>query len=153
MPFAADSGASMPREELFAGWRLFFERLAGQSPVVLLFEDGHHADSGLLDFVDHLVDWSRGAPIYVLVFARPELADLAPGWGVGRNRTTITLETLDDTAMDRLVDTLVPGMPAATPRGRCQPGPGHPAVRGGDDPVADRPRHRRAPRRGVPVGR
>ena len=114
VPFAADSWSGMPREELFAGWRLFFERLAEQSPVVLLFEDGHHADSGLLDFVDHLVDWSRGAPIYVLVFARPELADLAPGWGVGRNRTTITLETLDDTAMDTLVDTLVPGMPAST---------------------------------------
>ena len=35
-------------------------------PVVLVFEDLHWADSGLLDFVDHLLEWSRGMPIYVL---------------------------------------------------------------------------------------
>ena len=109
---AGDSGASLTREELFAGWRLFFERLAGSGPVVLLVEDAQHADTGLLDFLDHLIDWVRDLPIYVLVFARPELGQIRPGFGAGRNRTALTLDPLDRVSMDRLVEALVPGMPA-----------------------------------------
>ena len=110
---SADDAAAFSQEELFAGWRLFFERLATESPVVLLVEDAQHADSGLLDFLDHLVDWARNLPIYVLVFARPELAQARPRFGVGRNRVTLTLDPLDPESMDQLVDALVPGMPAA----------------------------------------
>jgi class 3 adenylate cyclase/predicted ATPase len=113
VPFPGDAGGSLPREELFAGWRLFFERLAAQSPVVLLVEDAQHADDGLLDFLDHLIDWARDLPIYVLVFTRPELHQARPGFGTGRNRSTLTLDPLDRTSMDRLVDALVPGMPRA----------------------------------------
>ena len=50
-------------------------------PVVLVFEDLHWADTGLLDFVDHLLEWSRNAPIYVLTLARPELLERAPRLG------------------------------------------------------------------------
>jgi class 3 adenylate cyclase/tetratricopeptide (TPR) repeat protein len=110
---AADGAAAFSQEELFAGWRLFFERLATESPVVLLVEDAQHADGGLLDFLDHLVDWAKNLPIYVLVFARPELAQARPRFGVGRNRVTLTLDPLDPESMDQLVDALVPGMPAA----------------------------------------
>ena len=109
--FEGDDGASLAREELFAGWRLFFERLAAEHPVVLLVEDAQYADSGLLDFLDHLVDWSRDLPIFLLVFARPELGQARPGFGAGRNRSTLTLDPLDPTSMDRLLDALVPGMP------------------------------------------
>ena len=111
--FAGDSGATLAREELFAGWRLFFERLAAEQPVVLLIEDAQHADSGLLDFLDHLVDWVRDLPVYVLVFARPELEQARPGFGSGRNRTMLALDPLDRASMNRLVDALVPGMPLA----------------------------------------
>jgi class 3 adenylate cyclase/tetratricopeptide (TPR) repeat protein len=111
VPFPGDAGGPLAREELFAGWRLFFERLAAQMPVVLLVEDAQHADYGLLDFLDHLIDWARDLPIYVLVFARPELQQGRPGFGVGRNRSTLTLDPLDRASMDRLVDALVPGMP------------------------------------------
>ena len=110
---AGDDGAALAREELFAGWRRFFERLAADQPVVLLVEDAHYADSGLLDFLDHLIDWVRNVPVYVLVFARPELGQARPGFGAGRNRSTLTLDPLDPASMDRLVDALVPGMPAA----------------------------------------
>jgi len=111
--FAGDGGGQLAREELFAGWRLFFERLAGQGPVVLLIEDAHHADAGLLDFLDYLVDWVRELPVYVLVLARPELSEARPGFGAGRNRSTLTLDPLDAASMDQLVDALVPGMPPA----------------------------------------
>jgi tetratricopeptide (TPR) repeat protein len=108
-----DDGTALAREELFAGWRLFFERLAAENPVVPLVEDTHYADAGLLDFLDHLIDWTRDLPIYVLVFARPELGQARPGFGGGRNRSTLTLDPLDAASMDQLVDALVPGMPAA----------------------------------------
>jgi class 3 adenylate cyclase/tetratricopeptide (TPR) repeat protein len=114
VPVEGDSGAPLAREELFAGWRLFFERLAGQSPVVLVVEDTQYADGGLLDFLDYLIDWVRELPVYVLVLARPELGQARPGFGVGRNRTTLTLDPLDGASMDTLVEALVPGMPQPT---------------------------------------
>ena len=116
MAFAGDGGAALGREELFAGWRLFFERLAAIQPVVLLVEDAQYADSGLLDFLDHLTDWVRDLPVYVLVFARPELGQARPGFGTGRNRVTLTLDPLDAASMDQLVDALVPGMPPRSGR-------------------------------------
>jgi len=112
--FPGDTGATVSRQELFAGWRLFFERLAAESPVVLLVEDAQYADSGLLDFLDHLIDWVSDLPVYVLVFARPELGQIRPGFGAGRNRSMLTLDPLDNKSMDALVDALVPGMPPAT---------------------------------------
>jgi class 3 adenylate cyclase/tetratricopeptide (TPR) repeat protein len=108
-----DDGTALAREELFAGWRLFFERLAADDPVVLLVEDCQYADTGLLDFLDHLIDWMRDLPVFVLAFARPELGQARPGFGTGRNRSTLTLDPLDAASMDQLVDALVPGMPGA----------------------------------------
>jgi predicted ATPase len=113
VPFGGDSGEALSREELFAGWRLFFERLAAESPVILLVEDAQYADIGLLDFLDHLIDWVRDLPVYALVFARPELGQARPGFGAGRNRSMLTLDPLDTGSMDQLVDALVPGMPPA----------------------------------------
>ena len=107
-------GAPLSRDELFAGWRVFFESLAAKEPVVLLLEDAQYADSGLLDFIEHLLDWARDVPILVVTLARPELADRRPGWGMGRrNSTALALEPLDDAAMLAMLDGLVPGMPAA----------------------------------------
>ena len=109
--FTEDSGGPLGREELFAGWRLFFERLAGENPVVLLVEDAQYADVGLLDFLDYLVDWVRDLPVHVLVFARPELGEVRPRLGTGRNRIMLTLDPLDAASMDAMVEALVPGMP------------------------------------------
>ncbi|MBA3264778.1 MAG: AAA family ATPase, partial [Nocardioidaceae bacterium] len=111
---AEDSGTQLGREELFAGWRLFFERLAAAAPVVLVVEDLQYADAGLLDFLEHLLDWARDVPIFVLTLARPELETRRAGWGTGRrNSTALTLDPLDDASMDALIEGLVPGMPAA----------------------------------------
>ena len=116
LPVAGDSGGTLSREELFAGWRMFFENLAAQCPVIWLIEDAQHADAGLLDFIDYLVDWARDLPIFLLVFSRPELDERRQGFGVGRNRTTLPLDPLSAEAMDSLVDALVPHMDAADRR-------------------------------------
>jgi predicted ATPase/class 3 adenylate cyclase len=101
------------REDLFSAWRLFFERLAEQGPAVLLFEDLHWADGGLLDFIEYLLDWSRSFPIFVVALTRPELLERRPTWGAGaRSFHSIFLEPLPGPARDELLDGLVPGLPA-----------------------------------------
>jgi class 3 adenylate cyclase/tetratricopeptide (TPR) repeat protein len=103
---------SFSRDDLFGAWRLFFERLAEQNPTVLLFEDLQWADPALLDFVDYLLDWSRGHPLFVVTLARPELAEKHPAWGgTKRDFTSLTLEPLSDEAMEALLVGLVPGLP------------------------------------------
>ena len=109
--YEGDTGQELPREELFAGWRLWFERLAATQPVVLLVEDLHYADEGLLDFLDHLLDWARDVSIFVLASSRPEMRVQRANWGTGRNRTTLELEPLDADSVARLLDALVPVMP------------------------------------------
>ncbi len=100
-------------QQLFAAWRTFFERLASQSPVVMVFEDLHFADPGLLDFVDHVMDWSRNVPITIITLARPEFLERRTTWGVGkRSFTSIYLEPLPEPAMRELLAGLVPGLPA-----------------------------------------
>jgi class 3 adenylate cyclase/tetratricopeptide (TPR) repeat protein len=109
-----------PREDLFAAWRLFFERLADQNPTVLLFEDLQWADPALVDFVDYLLDWSRSHPLFVVALARPELAEKHPGWGgTKRDFTSLTLDPLGDEAMEALLAGLVPGLPEQV-RGRIR---------------------------------
>ena len=104
--------ASTDREDLFAAWRLFFERLAERGPAVLVFEDLQWADTALLDFVDYLLDWSRNFPLFILALARPELSERHPGWGATkRDFTSIALEPLSDDAMDELLRGLVPDLP------------------------------------------
>jgi class 3 adenylate cyclase/tetratricopeptide (TPR) repeat protein len=94
------------RADLFSGWRLFFERLAGSSPVIFAFEDLEWADSGLLDFIDYLLEWSADFPIFILALGRPELLAARPEWTV-----TITLAPLGDETMGELLRGLVPGLP------------------------------------------
>ncbi len=104
--------SGIPSAQLFAAWRTFFERLAVTSPVVMVFEDLHHADNGLLDFIDHLMEWSRGVPITVITLARPDLLEKRPDWGAGkRSFASIYLEPLPPEEMERLLAGLVPGLP------------------------------------------
>ncbi|MFI5255042.1 MAG: AAA family ATPase [Candidatus Limnocylindrales bacterium] len=100
------------RDVLFAAWRTFFERIALKGTTVLVFEDLQWADDGLLDFIGHLLEWSKGAPLLVVTLARPELFDRRPDWGVGtRNFTGVALEPLPDASMRALILGLVPGLP------------------------------------------
>jgi class 3 adenylate cyclase len=96
------------RVESFAAWRRFFEGLAELDPLVLVFEDLHWADEGLLDFVDHLVDWATGVSILVVATARPELLARRPSWAGGKpNATTISLSPLSEQETAKLVHGLL----------------------------------------------
>jgi predicted ATPase/class 3 adenylate cyclase len=96
------------RVEAFAAWRRFFEGLAEQRPLVLVFEDLHWADEGLFDFIDHLVDWAGGSPLLVVCTARPELLERRPSWGGGKlNATTLVLPPLGNEDAARLIAALI----------------------------------------------
>jgi len=108
----ADGGG---REDLFAAWRTFFERVAGDNTLVMVFEDLHWADAGQLDFIDHLLEWSRGHAIYIITLARPELLERRPNWGAGqRSFTSLALEPLPDEVIRDILASLVPGLPEPT---------------------------------------
>ena len=96
------------RAEVFAAWRKFFEALAERGPLVLVFDDLQWADDGLLDFVDHLVEWASGVPLMCVCTARPELLERRPGWGGGkRNATTISLSPLSESETAKLIGLLM----------------------------------------------
>jgi class 3 adenylate cyclase/tetratricopeptide (TPR) repeat protein len=100
------------RDALFAAWRIFFERIADQGTTVLVFEDLQWADSGLLDFIEQLLEWSKNKPILIVALTRPELYERQPGWGTGhRLATAMPLEPLPETAMRQLLAGLAPGLP------------------------------------------
>jgi class 3 adenylate cyclase/tetratricopeptide (TPR) repeat protein len=107
-----EEGLEADRQDLFAAWRLFLERLADQGPLVLAFEDMQWADTSLLDFVEYLLEWSRDYPLFVITLARPELQERRASGGAGqRNFTSLFLEPLSDEAMRGLLEGLVPGLP------------------------------------------
>jgi class 3 adenylate cyclase/tetratricopeptide (TPR) repeat protein len=106
-----EDGPARGKEELFGAWRLFFERLADRGPVALLFEDLQWADAALVEFVGHLLEWSRNRPIFVLCLARPDLQSRHPEFGHGSHQTTLSLAPLSEQAMTELLDGFVPGLP------------------------------------------
>ena len=105
-------GETEVAESLFPAWRTFFDRLAERGTTVLVFEDVQWADSGTLEFIEHILDWSRNRPIMAIALARPEFHDSRPGWGTGRSSaTTMSLEPLSDNEMSQLLEGLLPGLP------------------------------------------
>ena len=101
------------RDVLFAAWRTFFERIAQRGMTVLVFEDLQWADTGLLDFIDNVLEWSKGLPILVLALARPELLERKADFGSAtRQFTSMPLDPLSTEAMRQLLAGLVPGLPA-----------------------------------------
>ncbi|MGH2636238.1 MAG: ATP-binding protein, partial [Actinomycetota bacterium] len=117
------------RAESFTAWRRFLEALASQHAIVLVFEDLHWADAALLEFIEHVVDWSTDLPMLILRAARPELYDRWPGWGGGkRNSATVALPPLTEaetaTLISGLLDQAV--LPADTQRALLDRSGGNP---------------------------
>ena len=110
-----------PRGEAFAAWRRFLEALAEQRPLSSSSRTCTGPTTGLLDFVDELVDWVSDVPLLVVCRARPELLDRRPGWGGGKlNASTIALAPLSDGQTARLIAHLLERslLPAESSR-RC----------------------------------
>jgi tetratricopeptide (TPR) repeat protein len=105
---ATSLGGTAQKEESFTAWLRFLETIATKGPLVLVFEDLHWADSSLLEFIEHVVEWSTGVPILVICTARPELYEDHQGWGDGkRNSNTISLSALSDSETAQLISALL----------------------------------------------
>ncbi|MFQ5966703.1 MAG: AAA family ATPase [Acidimicrobiia bacterium] len=107
--------AEMPpgtRSELFSALRAFFQNIAERGPTVLVFEDLHWADDGLLEFITELVERSTRSPLFVVTLARSDLLERQPGWGSQhRNSLGLRLPSLSESEMTRLLSEYLPGLP------------------------------------------
>lgn len=95
------TGGEESRADSFAAWRRFFELLAEQGPLVLVLDDLHWADDGILDFLDDLARSSGLGPVLVVATARPELLERRPAWETdAANRVVVRLDplSLDETS-------------------------------------------------------
>ncbi|MGZ6793428.1 MAG: ATP-binding protein, partial [Mycobacteriales bacterium] len=91
-----------------AAWRRYLLALAEDAPTVLVVEDLHWADDGLLDVLRSLVESAASVPLLVLTTTRPELLERRPDWGAGlRDALTVTLTPLTppetETVLSRLL--------------------------------------------------
>jgi len=95
------------RESFFAAVRAYLEGLARSGPVVLVWEDIHWADEGMLDLIEYLVEWVR-APVLQVCLARDELLEIRQGWGgARRDCTTVFLEPLGEADTRELIAALM----------------------------------------------
>ena len=117
-PEATQSEAQDPerlREAFFSAVRFGIEAQARKGPMVLVFEDIHWGDHGMLDLIEHLARWVR-APLLILCLARDEVLERRPDWGGGRrDATSIFLEPLSSDESRELVSALLPDGADAAP--------------------------------------
>jgi tetratricopeptide (TPR) repeat protein len=88
--------------------RKLFEAHAHEKPLVVVFDDVQWGQPTFLDFIEHVADLSRDAPILLVCVARPELLDSRPGWSGGKlNATSVLLEALGDDDSAELIANLL----------------------------------------------
>ncbi len=101
------------RGRTFAAVRAFFEQLAGTTPLVLVFEDLHWADSTSLDLIQELMPLSDQKMIMLVALFRPLRQE--PSWrfheiaarDFSHRYTSIPLEPLDGANARQLVANLL----------------------------------------------
>ncbi|MDR9451285.1 MAG: AAA family ATPase, partial [Acidimicrobiia bacterium] len=99
------------RAELFSALRSFFQHIAGRGTTVLVFEDLHWADSGLVDFIAELVERSARSAMLVITLARPDLLDRHPTWGAQhRSSMAVRLAPLTNPDMEKMLTEYLPGV-------------------------------------------
>jgi class 3 adenylate cyclase len=85
------------RQTLFFSARRLVEALATERPTVLVFEDIHWADAGMLDLLEVLASRVRDVPLLLVSLARPDLLERRPAWGGGLpGYTALPIEPLSE---------------------------------------------------------
>jgi predicted ATPase len=78
--------------------------MARSQPIIILLEDIHWADSGSLDFFEHLMSQHPDLPLLIVGLMRSTLFEQRPDWGMGQVRAQIlNLLPLSDADTHRLV--------------------------------------------------
>ena len=96
------------RTALFGAWRTAIEQAALRRPLLLVVEDLHWSSDSLLDLIEAILQPRADAPLMMIALSRPELLDRRPAWGGGRrNHVSLALASLDDPALEALVEDLL----------------------------------------------
>jgi class 3 adenylate cyclase len=104
-PTTGSSG--IDAQETYWAFRRLLEGMARQRPLLAIFDDVQWATPTFLDLLEHLGDWSREAPILLLVIARSELLEVRPSWGAGKpSAAVLFLEPLDEAAVSEMLSNL-----------------------------------------------
>ncbi|MGH3133909.1 MAG: AAA family ATPase, partial [Gaiellaceae bacterium] len=75
--------AAVDRQVAFFAARKLVEALGRDAPTLLVFEDIHWAEPGLLDLLESFASRLREVPVLLITLARPELLTMRAGWGGG----------------------------------------------------------------------
>lgn len=99
---------SKPQVEHLRAWRVLFESLAQQQPLILVIDDLQWADEALLGLLEYLADRITNVPILFLCPARPDFFERRRDWGGGRrNFSVISLESLSREEGSELLNDLL----------------------------------------------
>ena len=79
------------REAILATLLTQFEALAGQRPLLMIFEDAHWADSTSLELLDQVVERAARTPAMLVTTFRPEFA---PPWVGQAHVSSLSLSRL-----------------------------------------------------------
>src|SRR5215216_2012744 len=104
------------RDRSFNSIAQLFTELTLDSPVVLLLDDIHWADSGSLDLIEYLAKLEITLPVFILCAARSSLDESHPNWGGNFPLSTIlTIKSLDLDASRELVSQILQNVPDLPP--------------------------------------
>jgi class 3 adenylate cyclase len=98
----ADLHPLAARDRLRQAWVAFLEELVSEQSAVVLIEDLHWADEGLLELIEAGLHDVRG-PLLLLATARPEFVP-------HRNGDVLRLESLSPSDASRMIDALIPAV-------------------------------------------
>ena len=80
-------------------------------PLVVVIDDIHWAEPALLDLIEHVATLTSDVPLLIVCTARPDLAEVAPGWSDAvPHALRQTLDPLGTTDIDALLNRLLDGL-------------------------------------------
>ncbi len=123
------------QDENFAAWAQFLDGIATDHPAVVVVDDLHWADEGLLAFMVFLAERRSTVPMLFIAAARPEFLEshedlgqrLLAGRAQGRGAVRIDMRSLAPVETGRLIDGLtVASMPPEVTSAIVERGGGNP---------------------------
>jgi class 3 adenylate cyclase len=97
-------------EEVGLAWPRFLSALAADAPATVVVEDLHWAEPPLLEMIERILARSSGR-LFMVATARPEFAQMRPGWGSRPGISQIALEPLTEAQSRELLSELLPDAP------------------------------------------
>jgi predicted ATPase/class 3 adenylate cyclase len=106
------SGSTAETTEIAWAIRRLLETTAlTGGPLVAVIDDIHWAEPALLDLIEHVATLTSDVPLLIVCTARPEIAEVAPGWSDAvPDALRQMLDPLGTTDVDALLNSLLDGM-------------------------------------------